>query len=808
MKNDLRFALRMIVSHAWFSAAIVVTLALGIGVNTTVFTLVNAVLVKPVALPGGERLVRVSNQNLNEANSRSGVSYPDFLEFRTQSKSFEGLEAMSQGQAIVSETGIPPARARLGRITWGLFEMVHTPPVLGRGFTAADDKAGAEKVAIISYRVWQNRYAKARDVAGRVVRLNGQPATIVGVMPEGFQFPSGQEIWTPLVPTEELQKRSNRSLQLFGIVRPGMSAAQAGADLAVIAKRLAASFAETNKDLGVSVQTFHEAFNGGNIRTVFLLMLGAVGFVLLIACANVANMMLSRALGRRREISVRAAMGASRWQLIRQLLIESVMLSVLGGLLGLALTLTGVHYFDLATLEVRPYWIAFGMDYRVFGYFAAISVLSGLAFGLVPALQASRVDFSAELKEGARTAGNVRGSWLAGALVVLQFALTVVLLSGAGLMVRSFFAAQTVNDFVPAAQIFTARLGLPSAKGEQYAEPGDRMRFYDELLRRLAALPGVTHVAVTSSLPGSGSGNRHIEIEGRPTIDVSKAPLAALVAQSPGYLAAIGLGLEAGRGFVVEDGNPGREAAVATREFAARHWPNQSAVGKRFRLFEDGGGKPGPWIQVVGVSADLLQSPQNADAHPLVFLPHRQEGWSGMALLVRTRAEVAPSTLARPVQSLVQALDQDLPVFDVSTLPEALGKQRWGLVVFGTLFFSFACIGLLIASVGIYAVVAQGASRRTREIGIRMALGATANSILGIILFRGVKQLGAGLILGLAGALAATRLMKDVLIRVSPQDPVVFVAVASLLISIGLFACWLPARRAAALHPVQALREE
>lgn len=807
MKNDLRFALRMIVSHAWFSAAIVVTLALGIGVNTTVFTLVNAVLVKPVALPGGERLVVISNQNLTEANSRSGVSYPDFLEFRTQSKSFEGLEAMSQGQAIVSETGIPPARFRLGRITWGLFEMVHTPPVLGRGFTAADDKAGAEKVAIISYRVWQNRYAKARDVAGRVVRLNGQPTTVVGVMPEGFQFPSGQEIWTPLVPNEELQKRSNRSLQLFGIVRPGMSAAQAGADLAVIAKRLAASFAETNRDLGVSVQTFHEAFNGGNIRTVFLLMLGAVGFVLLIACANVANMMLSRALGRRREISVRAAMGASRWQLIRQLLIESVVLSVLGGLLGLALTLTGVHYFDLATLEVRPYWIAFGMDYMVFGYFAAISVLSGLAFGLVPALQASRVDLSAELKEGARTAGNLRGSWLAGALVVLQFALTVVLLSGAGLMVRSFFAAQTVNEFVPAAQIFTARIGLPEGKGERYAERGDRLRFYDELLRRLTALPGVTNVAVTSSLPGSGSGNRRIEIEGRPTAEVSKAPLAAMVAQSPGYLAAIGLGLEAGRGFEVADGNPGREAAVATREFAARHWPNQSAVGKRFRSFEDGD-KPGPWIQIVGVSADLLQSPQNADAHPLVFIPHRQEGWGGMALLVRTRAAVAPSTLARPVQSLVQELDQDLPVYEVSSLPETLGRQRWGLVVFGALFFSFACIGLLIASVGIYAVVAQAATRRTREIGIRMALGATANSILGIILLRGVKQLGAGLILGLAGALAATRLMKDVLIRVSPQDPVVFVAVASLLISIGLFACWLPARRAAALHPVQALREE
>jgi putative ABC transport system permease protein len=806
MLNDLRFALRMIASHGWFSAAIVITLALGIGVNTTVFTLVNAVLFKPVELPGGDRLVTLSGQNLNETNSRFGVSYPDFVEFRARSKSFEGMEAISQNQAIVSETGNPPARYRSGRVSWGMFEMVHTPPVLGRGFTAADDKAGAESVAIIGYRVWQNRYGGAANVIGRLVRINGQPVTIVGVMPDGFQFPSGQELWMPLVPTDQLEKRSSRPLQLFGVLRPGVSVAQAGADLALIAKRLANSYADTNKNIGVTILTFHEAFNGGNIRTIFLLMLGAVAFVLLIACANVANMMLARALARRREISVRTAMGASRWQLIRQLLIESVMLSVLGGLLGLAISRAGVHYFDLATAEVRPYWIRFNMDYLVFGYFAAISVLSGLLFGLMPAWRASRVDLSSELKEGTRTAGNVRGGRLAGALVVFQFALTVVLLSGAGLMVRSFFSAQSLNDFVPAARIFTARIGLPEGKGEPYAERGARMRFYEDLQRKLAALPGVTHAVLSASLPGGGAGNRRIEIEGKPTDNAARAVRASFLVHSPGFHELIGLAMQSGRGFEPLDGDPGRESAIASREFAARHWPNQPAVGKRFRFIENE--KPGPWIQVVGVSADLVQNPQSTDAHPLVFIPHRQEGWGGMNLLVRTASEVAPSTLARPVQSLVQVLDQDLPVFDVSTLPEAIGKQRWFLVVFGALFFSFACIGLLIASVGIYAVVAQATTRRTREIGIRMALGATARSILGIMLVRGVKQLGLGLVLGLAGALAATRLMKGLLVRVSPQDPAVFTAVAALLVAIGLFACWLPARRAAALHPVQALREE
>jgi predicted permease len=486
MKNDVRFALRMILSNAWFSAAIVITLALGIGVNTTVFTLVNAVLFKPVALPGGERLVVVGNQNLTETNSRFGMSYPDFIDFRAQNNSFEGFEAIMQGQAIFSETGNPPGRHRMGRISRGMFEIVHTPPVLGRGFTVADDKPGAENVAIIGYRVWQNRYGSSRDVVGRVVRLNGQPTTIVGVMPEGFKFPSGQEIWVPLVPTEVLHKRGDRPLQVIGVLRPGVSHEQAGADLALIAKRLAGSYPDSNKNIGATVQTFHRAFNGGPIRTIFLLMLGAVGFVLLIACANVANMMLSRALARRREISVRMAMGASRWQLIRQLLIESVLLSVLGGVLGLGLALSGVHYFDLATLEVRPYWIEFNMNYVVFGYFAAISILSGLLFGLVPALRASRVDLNVELKDGARTAGNVRGGRLAGGLVVFQFALTVVLLSGAGLMMRSFFKAQTLNEF----RAGRADLRRPRRTARRQRRTVCRSGRADAILRRTAAARG------------------------------------------------------------------------------------------------------------------------------------------------------------------------------------------------------------------------------------------------------------------------------------------------------------------------------
>ena len=807
MKNDLRFAIRMISTHAWFSAAIVVTLALGIGVNTTVFTLVNGVLFKPVPLPNGARLVVVGSQNLNETNSRFGVSYPDFLDYKANNRSFESLEASEEGQAIVSEAAAPPVRYRSARISSGLFDMVRTPPLLGRSFTSADDKAGAEAVAIISQTVWQNRYGVARDVIGRVVRLNGQPTTIVGVMPEGFRFPNGQDIWMPLTPNDTLRKRSRRALGIYGVLREGVAFERAGSDLAVIAKQLANGYPDSNKDIGAVVQTFHQAFNGGDIRMVFLLMLGAVGCVLLIACANVANMMLSRSLARRREITVRAALGASRWQLIRQLLVESVLLSSLGGVVGLGLTRIGVHYFDLATLTERPYWIGFGMDWVAFAYFAAISVASGLIFGLLPAYRSTRVNLTNDLRDGSRTSGGGPGGGrLASVLVILQFALTMVLLSGAGLLTRSFFKSQTINEFIPAGDIFCARVSLPSGKGEPYGEPASRLRFYDELVRQTSSLPGVAEAAISSNVPGGGSNQGVLEIEGQPVSgDAARALRASFLAISPAYQSLIGLAILEGRRFEKLDGDPGHESAIASSEFAARYWPNQSAIGKRFRFMDDA--KPGPWVKIVGISDNMLQNPQSTDAHPLVFVPYRQQGWGSMTLMLRTRS-VGASTLARPVQAVMRAIDQDLPLFDVATLREALARQRWFLSVFGTVFSSFAIIALLIASVGIYAVGAQVAARRTREIGIRMALGATARSILTSMLSRGVIQLAIGLSLGTAAAVAATSFLKNLLVQVSPHDPVVFLGVAGLLAAIGLVACWLPAMRAARVDPTTALRNE
>ncbi|SDS16956.1 ABC transporter permease [Opitutus sp. GAS368] len=803
MFQDFRFAFRLIGTHRWFSAAVIVTLALGIGINTTVFTLVNAALFKPVPLPGGERLVAVSHFNPTDPRGRSAISLPDFLVYRAQNRSFAGLEATDRGQAVISENGNPAERFNMGIVSTGLFEMLRTPPILGRGFSVADGRAGAPVVILLGHDAWQRRYAGAADVIGRTVRFNGDPATIIGVMPAGFKFPDNEELWIPLTPTKEREDRTRHNLMVFGLLQPGVSPTQAQGDLVVISNRLAKDHPDTNKDVAAQVQTFHEAFNGGPIKLIFLLMLGAVGFVLLIACANVANMMLSRSIARGREIAVRAAMGASRWQIVRQLLVESVLLSVLGGLLGLGLAAFGVHAFDLATQDVgKPFWVQFTMDWRAFAYFAALSVLSGIVFGLVPALRASRTDLNATLKDG--TAGGTRRSGrLTGALVVLQFALTVVLLAGAGLMVRSFLAVQEINPFVPAAHILTARVSLPDGKGDRYESVEARRLMHEKLAARLATLPGVTQVALTSYFPGLGADNRDLEVEGRPIADPKHPPRGAAIFASPNYLAATGLPLLTGRTLAENDGETGREAAVVTRAFAARHWPDQSPVGRRFRFLSDG--KPGAWNTVVGVCGDIEQNAMDREAPPVVYLSDRQEPWAWLGLMLRTEGD--PAALAPAVRAAVQELDADLPLFEVRTLPAALEHEHWFIKVFGSLFFTFAVIALLMASVGLYAVVAQTTARRTREIGIRMALGATTGCVVRLVLSRGLAQLAAGLVLGLGGAFAATRLMST-LLAVSPTDPVVFATVPVLLAVIGLFACWLPARRAARIAPTEALRTE
>ncbi len=798
MSHDLRCAFRAIWSHRWFSLAVVVTLALGIGLNTMVFTLINAVLFKAVPVPGGARLVSIIDHNLSQPDRHMALCYPDFLEYRAQAHSFESLQATKEGDGVLSEPGNPPQSYHLEQASAGIFSMLHTNPILGRGFRPTDELAGAEPVLVIAYGVWQERYAHSPDVIGRKVRVNSEPATIIGVMPNGFRFPTGVDLWMPLVPTADLLKRDNRSLLPYAILKQGVSQGQAQAELDGIATRLARQYSD-DKDIGISVLTFQQRFNGGGIRIIFLLMLGAVGFVLLIACADVSNMMLSRALDRQREMAIRSALGASRWRMMRQLLIESLFLSIAGGLLGLGLATLGVHWFDQSTAQVRPYWIQFTPDYTVLGYFAALCILSAILFGTLPALRSSRPNLNDILNEGARSFGRRRSGWLSSVLVVFQFALTLVLLTGAGFFVRSLLAGLELNPFIPARQLWTARVELPDSR---YKDTDARERFYEQLLPRLRALPGVSSVAITSMPPGLGAWEHPVETEGNLGQQPSHRPLVALVACSPGYLETLHIPLLRGRDFSSTDGSANHDSGVLSKDAADRLWPGQDPIGKRFRTYDDKG-KPSNWITVVGVTAGLSQEVNTNDPHPAVFIPYRQAGWDNMAIMVASSTDPIPA-----VRTAVQALDQDVPLTDIYRFDQAVQHQIWFLRLFGELFFGFAFVGLIMASIGVYAVMAHAAAGRTREIGVRMALGANARHIIAVIMTRGLWQIAAGIVLGLAAGIPLARFMATLPLGVSATGSGVFLTVTSVLAFIGVFACWIPARRAARLDPVKAIRSE
>ncbi|MBS1824625.1 MAG: ABC transporter permease [Acidobacteria bacterium] len=803
--SDLRFAVRMIRVNPWFSAAIVVTLALGIGANTTVFTLVNAVLHKPLPFPGGERLVMVFADNIARGRDRMPMSWADYGDYQQAAGAFERLEAYRYTRASISEKGNAPEQLRGIIITTGMFDMLQTKPVAGRGFVAADGKPGAERVALIGHSVWKDRYGLSPDVVGRTVRLNEKPAVIIGVMPEGFKFPNDQDLWLPASPEAGWEKRDQRDFQLIGMLKPDRSLTDAQADLGIVAKRLEQQFPASHKDHGVRVNTFHQAMNGGPIRLVFLLMLGAVGFVLLIACANVANMLLSRSVARTREMSIRAAMGASRWQIIRQLLTESVLLSLAGGSIGLALSYWGVAAFSKAVENVgKPYWIDFSMDYVVFLYFAVVSIAAGVLFGIAPAWQSSKVDLNTSLKDGTRTSGGLRAGYLSGALVVVQFTLAVVLLSGAGLMMRSFVNAQQINPGVPGDRILSAVIDLPNSR---YANPADRQQLFGRLLPRLQAMPGAQAVSMVSNPPGTGSGAWRYEVEGRP-LEKDRRPSAAGLTAAPGYFPVVGLSLLRGRDFYEQDGDPGKDVAIVNQQFVAKNWPGEDGLGKRIRLFNPQN-EPRPWLTIVGVVQDFQQTSPGSDSragNEILFVPYRMDSYNSMVLLVRTAG--SPASMVSALRKEVQELDQDLPLFQAGALQGWLERGRWHLRVFGTVFSIFAMIAMGMAAVGIYAVMAHATTRRTQEIGVRVALGAGVRDILSLVLSRGLKQLGIGMVLGIAAAVGVCQLMAGLLFQVSARDPLTFALVGGVLGLAGLAACWLPARRASKLDPLKALRYE
>jgi predicted permease len=807
MLQDARFAVRMLLKDRWFTLVAILALGLGIGLNATVFTFVNAVLIRGLPFHDPEQILHIGGLQTTSGNGE-GVSWLDFDDYRQQTRTFSGLAAYRGGSFVVTEAGRPPERVRGVEVSVNTFSLLGQEPLHGRTFSPAEERPGAPPVVLVGYGLWTSRYAGDPSLVGRVIKVNDEAATIIGVMPQGMRFPNNAELWRPLVATGDAVKlRDARSLNLFGRLAEGKSRREALAELTTIARQLEAQYPETNRNIGVEIQTFNQRFNGGPIRMVFLSLLGAVGFVLLIACANVANLLLARSVKRSREIAVRVALGATRKRLVRQLLVESVMLACLGGIFGLGLARISVGLFDAAVADVgKPYWIAFTFDPTVFAYFAGICLLTGIIFGLAPALQVSRTNVNDVLKEGGRgNAGSARGRRLVSALVIAEIAMTLVLLVGAGLMIRSFLKLYNLDLGMETSSMLTMRIQLPESK---YPTPEQRRLFYDALLARLQTVPGLDSVTISSSVPFQGSESRRFEIEGRPVARPEDRPRAGIVTISPSYFDTVGVQLRRGRPFRDTDGAEGSETIIVDERFASQFFPGEEIVGKRIRVaVDDAKQKPGSWLSVIGVTPTIRQSsPQNAAPDAVFYRPYRLNPQGFMSILTRSRTP--PATLTPLVREAVQAADPDLPVFDVLTLDAALAQNRWPYRVFGTMFTIFAVIALVLSSVGIYAVTSYSVTQRTAEIGVRMALGAQPGQVSWLILRRGLVQLGIGLALGLPAAWFLSTALTSLVVQIPARDPVTFGAILLVLVLVTLAACLIPARRATRLDPVNALRAD
>jgi putative ABC transport system permease protein len=800
--QDVRFGFRMLAKDPAFTAVVVTTLALCIGANTTVFTLVNAVLFKGLPFEHADRLMALSNNNLGKGRNRMGVSYPDLVDWRAHTRKFQGFAASTNQSMTLNDRGGVPESYIGARVSANCFSLIGQKPLIGRDFAPDEDKRNAAPVVILGYSIFKNRYGGDTGVLGRTVRINEVATTVIGVMPDGMKFPQNEDLWLPLVPTD-LDKRDSRGLNVFGRLIGGATLAEAQTDMDQLAKTLAKEYPKSNAGIGVLVQTYNDSANGGPIRTVFLALLGAVVFVLLIGCANVANLLLARSVSRSKEISIRTALGATRWRVIRQLLIESVLLGVMGGAIGLFLAVWGVRMFDVATANTgKPYWIKFAMDYTVFGYLAGLCVLTGILFGLAPALHISKLDVNETLKEGGR--GSSAGSsvkLLSGCMVVSELALALVLLIGAGLMIRSFLKLYGLDTGINPNNLLTMRYNLPDLK---YPTPESRAAFEERLMPRLASIPGVESVALTSNLPLQGSANYPVELQGQAPVEADKRPTTSTLTITPQYFQAVGALVIRGRSFDDSDGAPGKPSVIINKRFAAKYWPADDPLGKKLHLIRT---PEQPWLTVVGVCPDITQNdPNKVDVDPIVYVPFRQSPLRGAAVVARTRA--APNSLITAFRKEVRGIDEDLPVFEAKTMQDFLVDRRWPFRVFGSLFAIFAVIALALSSVGIYAVMAYSVNRRTQEIGVRMALGATTGDVLRLVLSLGLKQLAIGLAIGLAAAFGLTRVLSALLVRISPTDPMTFAGISLLLVVIGVIACWIPARRAARIDPMIALRYE
>ena len=799
---DLRYGLRMLAKNPGFTIVAVIALALGIGANSAIFSVVNTVLLRPLPYKNPEQLVMVWEENSKQGFPKDTPAAANYVDWRDQNHVFASIAAIADISFNLTGIGDPERIDGL-RVSTSLFSLLGVEPRLGRAFRPEEDKPGANQVVMMSYGLWQRRFGADPGIIGKPISLNGKSFIVVGVMPRGFQFPQNNQLWIPMAfDAKEAGNRGAHYLQVVARIKSGTTLEQAQAEMTTIAARLAQQYPATNTSIGAVVTPLHEQVVG-KIRPALLVLLGAVAFVLLIACANVANLLLARAAVRQKEIALRLALGASRSRLIRQFLTESVLLASLGGAVGLLLSLAGLNVLKGFIPPNISQAGNITIDGKVLMFTVLVSLATGLIFGLAPALQAAHFNLNDTLKESGRDSdAGSRGNRIRGLLVISEVAVSFILLIGAGLLINSFVRLRNVDPGFRAANVLTMRIVLPEVR---YPDRKGRARFYDELIRRVEALPGVTSAAVVTDVPLTNSGNSvGVSIEGRADPAPDRVPIVITRMISPNYFKTMGIPLLKGRELNQEDKADSSPVAVISETTARVFWPGEDPLGKRMKVGV-GPNNDNQWFSVVGVVRDVRNDELGIESKPQMYLPHAQnEFFDPRALVVRTNVD--PLSLALTVRRTVWEIDKDQPVSDISSMEqvvaESVARQCFSMLLLGV----FAGLALVLAAVGIYGVMSYAVAQRTHEIGIRMALGAQRTDVLKLTIGQGLRLVVSGVLIGLAAAFALTRVMASLLFGISPTDSTTFITISLVLIGVAALASYIPALRATRVDPMFALR--
>lgn len=802
--QDLRYGIRRLLRSPGFTIVAILSLALGIGANTAIFSVINTVLLTPLPYMNPEQLMVVWESNRQNSASRSPASLLNFIDWREQNQSFEQITAMRSSGLNLTE-GAEPERIQAMSASPNFFTLLGAKPLLGRTFLPHEEKAGSDHVAVLSNSLWQGRFGSDRNIIGRDIKLNGEPYNVIGVMPADFQFEQ-VSLWTPLTTDigqlSPTAARSRRMYLVLARLKPGMTLTQAQSELNTISERLAQQYPEANTGWSTNIIPFREQVVG-TIRPALFLLFAVVSFILLIACANMANLLMARAASRQKEVSIRVAVGASRVRLVRQFLTESILLAMLGGILGLALTFVGKTVLMVTLPANNPFRDQLGIDGKVLAFTLLVSLLTGVIFGLLPSLQASKPNLNETLKEGGKTSSLGSGHHrIRSVLVVTEVTLALMLLIGAGLVIRSFLRLQYVDTGFNPQNALAMQLSLPQAK---YREPQVQVAFFQNLMQKVAALPNVEAVSADSNPPlGTRRNSISFFIEGQPPASLDQMLRAEGHEITPNYFRAMGIPFLAGRDFTDNDRIDAPPVVIVNQALVKRFFPNEDPIGKR--ISRSLPGQNPVWFSIIGVAGDVRHAGLAAEPGPQIYSSYYEDPVQTMSLVIRSRGN--PTAVALSVRSEIQKADSEIPVFNIKSMEqmasESIAPNRITMLLLGF----FAIVALILAAAGIYGIMAYSVTQRTFEVGIRMALGAQRRDIIAMIVKQGMLLTLIGLVIGFLGALAATRVLSSVLFEVSTTDLATFATALLVLTVVALVACLIPARRATRVDPVIALRYE